>query len=37
MKTILVHTRVLETISVYTTENACHMTTHAGTTIDMYR
>ncbi len=20
----------------YTTENACHMTIHAGTTIDMY-
>ncbi len=30
---------VTETISCqdHTTENACHMTIHAGTTIDMYR
>ncbi len=49
MKTILVYTGVsadprlhwrLCSVDLrlhYTTENACHMTIHAGTTTDLYR
>ncbi len=43
MKTILVYTGVSAAFqkqsqsTLYTTENACHVTIHAGTTIDMYR
>ncbi len=42
MKTILVYTGVSagfrNDLSLhYTSENACHVTIHAGTTIDMYR
>ncbi len=42
MKTILVYTGVSAAFQKrsrlhYTTENACHITIHDGTTIDMYR
>ncbi len=40
MKTFLVYTGVsaaFQKRSPFTTENACHMPIHAGTTINMYR